>query len=251
MNDLSGQVVVVTGAARGVGRGLAEALADAGAHVVLAVRDQRAGDELAATLSTPSVAVRCDVTVDTDIEHLFDEAAGRWGRIDHVVHNAASGRSSEVGDLSEADLRLWEEHAAVSLRALYRLARAGAEPLASSRGSLLVLTSPAGIEGSDTVPLYAAVKGGQRGFVRALAREWGPAGVRVNAIAPLAMSPALMNAFVENPTLQARLESATPLGRVGDPRTDIGPVAVFLCSSAAGYVTGQTVVVSGGRFTLL
>lgn len=251
MIDLTGQVAVVTGASRGVGRGIAQAFSAAGAHVVLGVRDEAAGDAVRRELEVAALTVRCDVTRAEDVDGLVEAALTRFGRIDHLVHNATSERSSEVGELVEADHSLWGEHVGVSLRALYRLAKASTEPLRGTGGSLLVLTSPAGIEGSETVPLYAAVKGGQRGFVRSLAREWGPTGVRVNTLAPLAVSPSLANAMEENPLLRGRLEEVTPLQRVGDPRTDIGPAAVFLCSPAARYVTGQTLVVSGGRFTAL
>jgi NAD(P)-dependent dehydrogenase (short-subunit alcohol dehydrogenase family) len=178
-------------------------------------------------------------------------AVDRFGRLDHLVHNATSGRSSEVTDLATASEDLWEEHASVAVRALYRLARDAFGQLVESRGSLLVLTSPAGINGSATLPFYATAKAAQRGFLKALAREWGPHGVRVNGLAPLAVTPALENAMREDPTLEARLARLTPLGYTGDSEHDIGPAAVFLCSDAARYVTGQTLAVSGGRFTAL
>jgi 3-oxoacyl-[acyl-carrier protein] reductase len=107
------------------------------------------------------------------------------------------------------------------------------------------------MHGSANLPFYSAVKGGQRGFVKALAREWGKDGVRVNGLAPLAVTPALADAFRHDPGLEPRLTSLIPMGRVGDPVTDIGPPAVFLCSAASGYVTGQNLVVSGGRLTSL
>ena len=88
-----------------------------------------------------------------------------------------------------------------------------------------------------------------RYVVRALAREWGPDGIRVNSVAPLAISPALENLRITEPERVARIEGLVPLGRIGDPEPDIGPPSVFLCSDEARYVTGQTLVVSGGRFT--
>ncbi len=144
---------------------------------------------------------------------------------------------------------VWEEHASVSLRALWRCARAAFPHLRQTSGSLLVLTSPAGVEGSANRSFYAAVKGGQIAFVRSLAKEWAPQGVRVNGLAPLALTPALENAFAEDPSLEPRLRSVVPMGRLGDPETDIGPSAVFLCGEGARYLTGQNLFVSGGRFT--
>lgn len=252
MTSLAGRVVLVTGAGAGVGRGLALALGAAGATVVVSARRSSSADEVAAEISARggiATAVACDVTVSADAAGAVAAAIENHGRLDHVVHNAASRRSSEVMALADVDEDTWREQSAVALGGLQRLARLAFAHLSAAGGSLLVLTSPAGIEGSSTLPVYATVKGGQRGFVKALAREWGRAGVRVNALAPLAVSPALEKAFAESPDLAARLADNTPLGRIGDAEQDIGPVAVFLCSDAAAYVTGQTLVVSGGRFT--
>lgn len=252
---LQDQVALVTGAGGGVGRGLALAFAAAGANVVLAVRRPSTGMEVAAeiTATSPGVAVvaECDVTDPGALRDALVLTLDRFGRLDHLVHNATCGRSSDVNRLETVDVDLFREHSAVALRALYHLATQSFDALRAARGSLLVMTSPAGIEGSATLPLYATVKGAQRGFVKALAREWGPEGVRVNAIAPLAVTPALAKAYVENVSLKAKLEAITPLGRIGEPYEDIGPPAVFLCSAAASYITGQTLVVSGGRFTSL
>jgi NAD(P)-dependent dehydrogenase (short-subunit alcohol dehydrogenase family) len=247
-----GQTVLVTGAGGGVGRGLALAYGDAGANVVVTARRPATGEAVAAEIAArggSSLAVPCDVTDAAALLAALDASIERFDRLDHVVHNATSGRSSEVTELADATEELWEVHAGVAVKALYRLARASFPPLVASSGSLLVLTSPAGVEGSATLPFYAAVKAAQRGFVKALAREWGPHGIRVNGLAPLAVTPALENAFREDPNLEARLARLTPLGRTGDAERDIGPPAVFLCSEAARYITGQTLMVSGGRFT--
>jgi NAD(P)-dependent dehydrogenase (short-subunit alcohol dehydrogenase family) len=251
---LEGRVVLVTGAGAGVGRGMAHALASAGAEVVVTARRPETGEVVAAEIADrggKALAVPCDVTDPEAIRAALRAAVDRSGRLDHVIHNATSRRSSEVTDLAEATEDLWEEHGSVAVRPLYRLARDAFPHLVESRGSLLVLTSPAGISGSATLPFYATAKAAQRGFLKALAREWGPHGVRVNGLAPLAVTPALENAMREDPTLEPRLARVTPLGYTGDAERDIGPAAVFLCSDAARYVTGQTLAVSGGRFTAL
>jgi 3-oxoacyl-[acyl-carrier protein] reductase len=251
---LAGRVVLVTGAGAGVGRGMAHAFAGAGAEVVVTARRPETGEAVAAEIADrggKALAVPCDVTDPEAISGAIRAAVDRFGRLDHLVHNATSGRSSEVTDLADATEELWDEHAGVAVRALHRLARDAFGHLVEARGSLLVLTSPAGINGSATLPFYATVKAAQRGFLKALAREWGPHGVRVNGLAPLAVTPALENAMREDPTLEARLARVTPLGYTGDSEHDIGPTAVFLCSDAARYVTGQTLAVSGGRFTAL
>jgi len=111
-----------------------------------------------------------------------------------------------------------------------------------------VMTSPAGMEGSMGLPAYGMVKGALRGFAKSLAREWAPDGVTVNVVSPLAMSPAMEHAVQEDPALGERLAHRVPLGRVGDAEADIGPAVAFLVGPDARYVTGQTLVVDGGRF---
>jgi NAD(P)-dependent dehydrogenase (short-subunit alcohol dehydrogenase family) len=243
--------VLVTGAGRGVGRGIVDALAGEGAAVVASVHHAADAAPILAAVRSPVIAPVCDVTVRSDVDDAIAAAVDAFGGLDGVIHNAVSIRSNEITELETAPLALFEEHASVSIRALLYLAQGSHRFLAARRGAFLVLTSPAGIQGTADRTLYAAVKGAQRGFVKALAREWGPDGVRVNGLAPLAMTPALERAFVTDPTLEARLNRVVPLGWFGDPARDIGPAAAFLCSEAARYVTGQTLAVSGGRFTAL
>lgn len=252
---LAGRVVLVTGAAAGVGRGVALAAAVAGAVVGLGVRNPAGGDavvaEIAALGGPPAMVLRGDVTDPAQVRSSVSELVAAHGRLDAVVHNATSNRSSEPVDLETADLDLWHEHADVALTASYRLAVAAHPHLRATRGSYLLMVSPAGIDASGPLGFYSAVKAGQRGFVKALAREWGPDGIRVNGLAPLAVTPALANRFAVDPAREEQLRRLIPLGWFGDPAADIGPPSVFLCSDAARYVSGQTLVVSGGRFTAL
>lgn len=251
---MRGRVVLVTGAAAGVGRGVAVAMGRAGAVVGLGVRRPEAAEEVAQEVREAGgmpVVLRCDVTDARQTLLAITELATTSGRLDAVVHNAVSNRSSEPTDFENADLELWEEHASVTVRASWRLAVQAYPHLRASQGAYLLMSSPAGIEGSAPLPFYSAVKAAQRGFVRALAREWGPDGIRVNSVAPLAVSPALDNLRATDPDRVARIEGLVPLGRLGDPTNDIGPPSVFLCSANARYITGQTLVVSGGRFTSL
>jgi 3-oxoacyl-[acyl-carrier protein] reductase len=104
------------------------------------------------------------------------------------------------------------------------------------------------MEGSRTLPVYGMVKAALRGMAKSLAREWAPAGVTVATVSPLAMTPAMEIAFAEDPDLHVRLAAAVPMGRLGDAETDIGPVVAFLIGDGARYITGQTLVVDGGRY---
>jgi len=252
--DLAGRRVVVTGAGRGVGAGIALAFGGAGARVVVAAHHIDTGEAVAAQIRArggEARCVECDVTRRDHLDQAIGAAREAYGGVDVFVHNATSNRSSELVDLEGAGRALWEEHASVSIRALFDCAQAAAPHLVATGGSLLVLTSPAGMQGSGQLAFYGMVKGAQRGFIKSLAREWGPLGVRVNGLAPLAVTPALEQAFRNDPGLEAHLRPLIPMGRFGDPETDIGPAALFLCSDAARYVVGQTLVVSGGRYTAL
>ncbi len=117
--------------------------------------------------------------------------------------------------------------------------------LAAVAGAYVVLTSEAGFEGKARLPVYAAVKAAQRGLARALAREWGPAGIRVNCVAPLAATPAMDKAFADDTAMAGRVLGRNPLGHLGDAVDDIGPVVRFLLSEDARYLTGNTVMADG------
>ncbi len=247
---LEGQVAVVTGAGQGVGAGIASALAAAGASVVIATRRAANGEPAAESIRAAgheAVFVRCDVTQSEDVEATVAEAVDRFGGLDIMVHNAVAhaGRPGGVHLTGSGRIR---PQIATATTASFLCARASLPHLRRRPGTLMLLTSPAGVEGSANLPVYAAVKAAQRGIVKSLAREWGPHGVRVNAIAPVARTPAMDAAVAANPDLEARLVARTPLGRLGDAAADIGPVAVFLASDGARYITGQTIVADGGGF---
>jgi NAD(P)-dependent dehydrogenase (short-subunit alcohol dehydrogenase family) len=248
---LAGRSVLVTGAGRGVGRAIALACASAGADIVVAAPRDNGAETVSEIVQRggSAVWVRGDVTRRADVDAAVAAAVARSGHLDVVVHNATSAHSSEVHRVEDVDEQLWNDHVAVSLRGAFHCAGAALPWLEQVNGRFILMTSPAGIEGSANLPIYGAVKGAIRGFVKSLAKEWGPLGVTVNCISPLAETPAMASAYRENPELEARLQRLVPLGRIGDPEADIAPAVVFLASDAGRYVTGQTLVVDGGRFT--
>jgi NAD(P)-dependent dehydrogenase (short-subunit alcohol dehydrogenase family) len=247
---LTGRVAIVTGAGQGVGEGIAAAMAAAGAAVIIAARRAETGEPAAAGIRAAggqAEFVRCDVTDRADVDAAVAAAVDRFGGLDTMVHNAVSppGPPRVIQDIDDATIAA---QIATTTTASFHCAQAAFPHLRVDHGSMILLTSPAGIEGSGNLPLYATVKGAQRGLLKSLAREWGPHGVRINAIAPVAWTPAMTTATEANPTLEARLRGRTPLGRIGDPADDIGPVAVFLASALSRHMTGQTLAVDGGRF---
>ncbi|MGI8796281.1 MAG: SDR family NAD(P)-dependent oxidoreductase [Acidimicrobiia bacterium] len=250
---LAERCVVVTGAGDGVGKGIALACGTAGAHVVVAARREN-GAETVAEIERRGGSgtwARCDVTNLGEVEAAVATAVDGAGRLDVMVHNATSRRSSEPARLEEVDATLWEDHASVSLTGAYHCARAALPELEKRGGHFILMTSPAGMEGSATLPVYGVVKGALRGLTKSLAREWAPLGVTVNVVSPLAQTPAMVDAYEKDPELEHRLARRIPMGRIGDPEADIGPAVVFLASDGAGYITGQTLVVDGGRFMTL
>jgi 3-oxoacyl-[acyl-carrier protein] reductase len=250
---LRGQVVLVTGGGAGLGRALCLACGHAGATVVVAAPGENGEQTAGAVRAAGGSAtwVRTDVTSAAEVDAAITDTVQRHGGLSAVVHNATSRHSSETVPLADLSLAEWDDHVAVSLRGAYHLARCALPHLADRAGRFVLMTSPAGMEGSTALPAYGGVKGALRGLTKSLAIEWGPAGVTVNCVSPLAMTPALEVAYRRNPVLESRLIKAVPLGRIGDPQTDVAPAVVFLLSDAARYITGHTLVVDGGRFTTL
>lgn len=243
------KTILVTGATGGVGRGVALACAEAGWSVWIAARREKEGAQVAREIDAAGGRghfVACDAGDPDSVDHAIDTLLETDGRLDGIVHNATSGLSPVPAPLHEVSLADFQNHVDVALRALHSLARKGFESLKATQGSLLLMTSEAGFEGKAKLAPYAGVKGAQRGFARALAREWGLAGIRVNSLAPLASTPAMERAFEMDPAMASRVLNRNPLRRLGDSTDDIGRAARFLLSDDARYVTGHTLMVDGG-----
>jgi 3-oxoacyl-[acyl-carrier protein] reductase len=219
--------------------------------VVIAARRAETGEPVAAEVRARGVRGLCietDITRGDAVLAMVARTIAELGHLDVMVHNALRAPSPHRVESVGEDQ--WDELSQTAVWGSIHCARAAHPHLvASEHGRLVLVTSPAGIEASAGLPLYGPVKGAQRALAKSLAREWGPDGITVNCIGPVAVTPALDQAFTDNPELRGRIEARTPLRRLGDPELDIGGVVAFLASDAAAYVTGQTIICDGGSFT--
>ena len=245
---LDGRSAAVTGAARGIGRAIANGLVEAGARLAIADIDFPAAEETAASIRRnggEAIAVALDVADEASVERGFKKIAEAHGGIDVLVNNAgiAIGRSSV--QLSLAD---WERVVAVNMTGVFLCARAAARlMIAGHGGSIVNMASVAGLAASRLYAdiSYHATKGAIVNMTRALALEWARAGIRVNAVAPTWVRTEFIKGLLARPELVARVEAYTPLGRLAEPSDVVGAV-LFLASPASAMVTGHTLPVDGG-----
>jgi NAD(P)-dependent dehydrogenase (short-subunit alcohol dehydrogenase family) len=244
--DLSGKIALVTGASRGIGAALARGLAAAGADVAVTGRDVA---RLAATRQAVEAEGRRAWTAPVDASSVADIDAGiarlldEVGRIDLLVNNAGM---EEVRPSLQVDEALWDRIVDTNLKGAFFTARAVAKGMAERRsGAILNVASLTSEVGVPTATPYGASKTGLLGMTRALSAEWAQFGIRVNAIGPGYFRTSLTEAFYADPAWQQAMLAKIPQGRFGDLDDLVGP-AVFLCSDAARYVTGQCLYVDGG-----
>ena len=243
---LAGKVAIVTGASRGLGRAIAEGLAEAGADVALVATDAKLLRKVAAgieKLGRKALPFPCDVADERKLDELVTLAVETFGRIDVLVNAAGTQERHPAEDFpAEAFDRLLD----VNLRSVFRLSqKVGRVMIAQRAGKIINVASvQAELSGRNIAP-YTISKGGVRQLTRALAAEWAKHGIRVNAIGPGYFRTDMTEALYQDESRRAQTLLRIPMGRWGDP-SDLKGVAVFLASRASDYVTGQTVYVDGG-----
>ena len=246
--DLSGKVAVITGASRGIGRAIAERMAEHGARVVISSRNLEACEEVAAAIRTrggEAVALACHIGRKQDLRSLVDATLARWGRIDVLVCNAAVnpyfGPAAEMSD--EAYDRVMNSN----VRSNFWLCNMVAPGMAERGGGVvLIVSSLGGLQGSDRLGVYGISKAADMQLARNVAVEWGAHNVRANCIAPGLVKTDFAKALWSDPAILSKTVAHTPLRRIGEP-DEIAGAAVFLAAPAGSFVTGQTIVVDGGR----
>jgi len=241
---LTGQVAVITGAGSGIGRAIARVFAGAGASVAASDLDADKAEAIAADLrasGAKAIGVRCNVTVEADLQNTVDAALGEFKALTILVNNAGGGGPKPF-DMPMSDFRWAYE---LNVFAQFRLAQLAAPHLAAhSSGAILNISSMAGENRNERMASYASSKAALNHLTRNIAYDLGPSGIRVNAIAPGAIKTNAL-ASVLTPAVERSMLRHTPLTRLGMPE-DIAYAALFLCSPAASWISGQVLTVSGG-----
>lgn len=247
MIRLDGRKVLVTGGSRGIGRAAARLFAAAGADVALTyVRNREAADEVCReieSLGREAVACRAEMADKADADRLAGEVLGRWGRLDALVNNAGIWTYLTMGELDPAILR---ETLAVNLEGLFYMTNAFVPAMkAAGGGSIVTVSSTAGVRGEAGHSHYAATKGAVHAFTKSLAVELAPWGIRVNAVAPGWVDTDMCTEVFRDPAFREKVRLSIPLRRIPPPEDIAGPI-VFLVSDLARHVTGEILDVNGG-----
>ena len=245
--DLTGKVAVITGSSKGIGRAIAERMAEHGAKVVVSSRKQDGCDVVTNAINAAggtAVTKTCNIGRKEELQALVDFAIATYGRIDILVCNAAVnpfyGLSADIPDDA------WDRVMNSNIRSNHWLCNMVMPGMAANGGgAVVVISSIGGLRGSTHLGAYAISKAADMQLVRNLACEWGPKNIRVNAIAPGLIKTDFARALWENPANAKRRSRTTPLQRIGDP-LDIAAAAVYLASPAGSFTTGQTMVIDGG-----
>lgn len=243
---IDGSVAVVTGATRGIGLGVAEVLAGAGAHVAVAGRDFDAAAQAADAITTGGGSawpVRLDVADVEQIATAMELVRDHFGSLDILVNNAGLGANHPAEDVSEED---WDEMMDVNLKGLFFCCQAaGKIMLGQGRGRIINISSQAGVVGIRDHAVYSASKGGVNMLTKVLALEWSARGVNVNAVAPTFIHTPGTAERLDQPDFLAGVLDRIPAGRVGTI-ADVAAAVVYLASPAADMITGHVLLVDGG-----
>jgi NAD(P)-dependent dehydrogenase (short-subunit alcohol dehydrogenase family) len=250
MSRLAGKVAVVTGASQGIGLAISQAFVREGAAVVMSARRGEVLEAEAKKLEQAGasvLAVTADVAQREDAARTIAAAVERFGRLDILVNNAQTTRQAGVESITDEAIAL--TFGSGLFGTLFHMQSAFPH-LKERGGSIVNFGTRQGIYGEPGDGIYGANKEGVRALSRSAAREWGQFGIRVNVINPAGLSPAAARFFAENPERGQKYMEDISLRRFGDLDTDIAPVAVFLASEDARYVTGQTINADGGQIML-
>jgi 3-oxoacyl-[acyl-carrier protein] reductase len=244
--DFKGQVGIVTGGTRGIGKAIAEELAQKGVNLVVAARTREAAHEVAVSLSTQDVKVlgmKLDVSNAEEVEKVFEATRKEFGRVDILVNNAGITKDGLLMRMSED---AWDAVMDINLKGVFLCSREAIKDMTRQRyGRIINITSVAAFMGNPGQANYSASKAGIVGFTKTVAREYAVRGVTVNAVAPGFIETAMTDVLPVN--IKDEMKKLIPLGRFGTVN-DVAQAVVFLASPDAGYITGQVIHVNGGMY---
>ncbi|WP_297801568.1 SDR family oxidoreductase [uncultured Brevundimonas sp.] len=247
--DLSGKVAVITGSSKGIGKAIAERLAEHGAKVVISSRKAEPCEEVAVAINQKygegrAIAIPANIASKDDLQRLVDDTRATWGKIDILVCNAATNPyAGPMAGISDDQFSKILQNNVVSNHWLIQMV--APEMLERNDGAILVISSIGGLRGNAVIGAYNISKAADMQLVRNLAVEYGPSNVRVNCIAPGLVKTDFARYLWETPEILKTVTEPAPMKRIGLP-DEIAGTAVYLCSPASSYVTGQTLVVDGG-----
>ena len=246
--DLSGKVAVITGSTKGIGKAIAQRLAEHGAKVAISSRKAGPCEEVAAGINAKhpgaAIAVPANISSKDDLQRLVDETRAAFGKIDILVCNAASNPYfGPMSGLTDEAFRKILDNNIVSNHWLVHMV--APEMVERKDGAIIIVSSIGGLRGSGMLGAYSISKAADMQLARNLAQELSPSNIRVNCIAPGLVKTDFARALWDTPEAERRSSVATPLRRLGEP-DDIAGAAVFLASRAGAWMTGQTIVVDGG-----
>jgi len=247
--SLEGKVAVITGSSRGIGKAIAERMAEHGAKVVISSRKPEPCAEVAAAINAAhgagrAISIPANISSKHDLMHLVDESTRQLGRIDILVCNAASNPYyGPMAGIEDDQFRKILENNVIANHWLINFT--APQMLARKDGAIIIVSSIGGLRGSSVIGAYNVSKAADFQLARNLAVEYGPNNVRVNCIAPGLIKTDFAKALWEDPEALKRRTEATPLRRIGEP-DEIAGAAIFLASKAGSFVTGQAIVVDGG-----
>ena len=248
--DLTGRVAVVTGSSRGIGRASAELLAQLGAKVIVSSRKADACEEVAQGIRSnggDAHVIACNISRKAEVDALIDGAQAHYGQVDILVCNAAV--NPYYGPLLDIADEAFDKIMGANVKSNIWLCAKAIPPMAArGKGAVIVISSIGGLRGSTVIGAYGISKAADFALCRSLAGEWGPQGVRVNAIAPGLVKTDFARALWEDEANLKRRTASTPLRRIGEPHEIAGAVA-YLASDASTFMTGQTIVIDGGVTT--
>ena len=247
-DKLTGKVAVVTGASKGIGAGIAKQLAAEGAAVVVNYSSSKSGaDKVVAEITSAggrAIAVQADLAKKADIERLFAETKKAFGRLDILVNNAGIYGFSPLEDVTE---EYFHQQFNLNVLGLILASQSAVKLFDSAGGSIVNISSVVSTLGFPNASVYSGTKGAVDSITRSLAKELGPRGIRVNAINPgMVETEGTHSAGIAESEMRKQVEAQTPLGRIGKPQ-DIAGAAVFLASRDSSWITGETLVISGGN----